>query len=117
MITKMKDFQSQLSENNITQMIDCIEEAIKENATGRFYPWVSAIIDGEFPDSDRNEVARRYLDEGGWYAAFHQTSSENGERYGLTGFELFTPESYEKWRKAHGEDYKNKGYLFFREKN
>lgn len=117
MMTKMKDYQSQLSEKNIIQMIDCIEEAIEENKTGRFYPWVSAIIDGEFSINDRNEVARKYLNEGGWYAAFHKTSSENGERYGLTGFELFTQESYEKWNKAYGKEYKSRGYLFFKEEN
>lgn len=116
-MTKMKDFQSQLSEKNIAQMIDCIEEAIEENKTGRFYPRVSAIIDGEFSVNDRNEVAKRYLDEAGWHAAFHKTSSENGERPGLTVFELFTLESYKNWDKAYGEEYKSRGYLFFKENN
>ena len=112
-MTKMEDFQTRVSEKNIATMIDDIEKAIEENKIGRFYPWVSAIIDGEFSINDRNEVARRYLDEGGWYGVFHITSSENEERPGLTEFELFTSESYVKWNKAYDEEYKSKGCLFF----
>lgn len=114
-MTKMEDFQTQVSEKNIATMIDDIEKAIEKNKTGRFYPWVSAILDGEFSINDRDTVARIYLDEGGWYGVFHMTSSENGERPGLTELELFTSESYAKWNKAYDEEYKSKGHLFFKD--
>lgn len=113
-MTTMQEFQQLTNESNVNKMITSIEKAIKGC---RLYSWIDAIIDGEFPLNDRNEVAKRYIDEGGWYGVFHQTSSENGERPGLTDFELFTPESYEKWNKYYGEDYKSKGHLFFKEEN
>ena len=112
-MTTMKEFQSQTNKRAIHEMAKGIEQAIKDCKTGRYYPWANAIIDGEFSLSDRNEVAKKYIEEGGWYAVFHKTSSENGERPGLTSFGLFTPESYAKWDKACGEDYKSKGHIFF----
>lgn len=112
-MTTMKEFQSHINKKAIYKMGKGIEEAIKDCETGLYYPWVDAIIEGEFSLNDRNEVARKYIEEGGWYAVAHRTSSENGERAGLTCFELFTPESYEKWNKAYGEGYKNRGHIFF----
>jgi hypothetical protein len=52
---------------------------------------VEAIIEGEPSLELRNEIARCYIDEAGWGYVYHQTSSENGERPGLTHF-IFTEE-------------------------
>lgn len=113
-MTTMKEFQSQINKRAIHEMTKGIEQAIKDCETGRYYSWVDAIIDGEFSLADRNEVAKRYIEEGGWYAAAHCTSSENKERPGLTSFLLFTPESYKKWSNAFGPDYKNRHHIFFK---
>lgn len=112
-MTTMFEFQKTTSENNINIIIESIEKVIEGYKTGRFYPWVSVIIDGEFSFNDRNTVANKYINEGGWYAVFHKTSSENGERYGLTEFNLFTPESYEKWKHSYSKDYITRGHLMF----
>lgn len=115
-MTSMKEFQTKISEKFVNEMIKEIEKAIEQCKTGRYYSWVYAIIDGEFSLADRNEVAKRYIEEGGRYAAAHCTSSENKEKPGLTSFLLFTPESYEKWSNAFGSDYKNRHHIFFKEK-
>ena len=52
---------------------------------------VEAIIDGEPSLDVRNEIARCYIVDAGWGYVYHQTSSENGERPGLTHF-IFTEE-------------------------
>ena len=111
-MTTMKEFQAEINKNAVNKMIEEIEKAIENYKTGRYY-WINAIIDEEFPLNSRDEVAKKYIEEGGWYATFHKTSSENGERPGFTSFGLFTPESYAKWDKACGEDYKSKGHIFF----
>ena len=62
-----------------------IDTAIKRNH-GQ-YPYENAILLKEYPVSVRDEIARRYL-EAGWKYVIHRTSSENGERPGLTHFKL-----------------------------
>jgi len=46
------------------------------------------IIEGEYDNATRNSVATRYKNVG-WRDVRHRTSSENGERGGLTIFTLF----------------------------
>ena len=60
-----------------------IDESIK-NFHG-WYPWEEAIIQGEYSVEVRNEIAKKYK-ENGWKYVYHQTSSENGETAGLTDF-------------------------------
>lgn len=43
------------------------------------------IVSGEWPKDERDEVAKRY-EQAGWKKVTHRTSSENGERPGLTRF-------------------------------
>ena len=50
-----------------------------------FYPWETAIIEGEFLVEQRNAIAQKYIEDG-WNYVYHRTSSENGERPGLTTF-------------------------------
>ena len=49
------------------------------------YPWEEALLDCELSLMTRNSLAKRYTDAG-WNYVYHHTSSENGERYGLTSF-------------------------------
>ncbi|MDO8640836.1 MAG: hypothetical protein Q7R33_04780 [Nitrosarchaeum sp.] len=46
---------------------------------------VCLIISGEYTKDSRNAVARQYVDRG-WKKVIHKSSSENGERPGLTSF-------------------------------
>lgn len=49
------------------------------------YDYELAMIDDESPVELRNAVAKKYK-EAGWKYVYHRTSSENGERPGLTSF-------------------------------
>lgn len=69
-----------------------LEKAIDDSIQGfhGWFAWEQAIIDGEYPVAVRNQIAQKYKDAG-WKYVYHQTSSENGERPGLTEF-LFSLE-------------------------
>lgn len=60
-----------------------IDESIKNNHGD--YEWEEAILEMEYPLSVRNEIGKRYMKKG-WKYVYHLTSSENGERPGLTSF-------------------------------
>lgn len=49
-----------------------------------------AIIDGEYPVNARNAIGQKYK-EAGWDYVYHITSSEHGDRPGLTHF-IFSTE-------------------------
>lgn len=59
-----------------------------------------AIISGEYPVSVRNEIAKKYK-EAGWKYVYHQTSSENGERPGLTSFKFSNTELQDEHTKKY----------------
>lgn len=50
-----------------------------------WYSYEKAFIYKEYPVEVRNYIAERYKEKG-WKYVYHQTSSENGERPGLTDF-------------------------------
>lgn len=52
--------------------------------------WEEAIIDGEYPVNARNAIGQKYK-EAGWNYVYHITSSEHGDRPGLTRF-IFSTE-------------------------
>lgn len=52
--------------------------------------WEEAIIDGEYPANARNAIGQKYK-EAGWNYVYHITSSEHGDRPGLTRF-IFSTE-------------------------
>lgn len=59
-----------------------------DNSMKSFHGWRSfeqAIIDGEYPVEVRNIISTMYV-KAGWNYVYHKTSSENGERPGLTQF-------------------------------
>jgi hypothetical protein len=51
------------------------------------YSWEEAIISGELPVETRDEIAQHYINAG-WKYVYHNTSSELGERPGLTSFKF-----------------------------
>lgn len=55
-----------------------------------WYKWEEAIIDGEYPVNARNAIGQKYK-EAGWNYVYHITSSEHGDRPGLTRF-IFSTE-------------------------
>ena len=60
-----------------------IDKSIESNHCN--YKWEEALLDKEYPLSVRNEISKRYM-ENGWKYIYHRTSSENGEKPGLTSF-------------------------------
>ncbi len=67
-------------------------ETMIDDSIKRFhgsYPWETAIIDGEYPVEVRDKIALKYK-ESGWNHVYHRTTSENGERAGLTSFVFST---------------------------
>ena len=73
--------------------LDEIEKEIDASMTQYhgWYPWEEAIIDHEFSVEARNEIAQRYI-KAGWKYVYHNTSSEHGERPGLTSFKFSNSE-------------------------
>lgn len=55
-----------------------------------WYKWEEAIIDGEYTVNARNAIGQKYK-EAGWNYVYHITSSERGDRPGLTYF-IFSTE-------------------------
>ena len=70
---------------NLDEIESKIDEDVKKNHG--MYPWEDAILDREYETEIRDELAKRYINAG-WNYVYHHTSSENGERPGLTCFIL-----------------------------
>lgn len=78
------------SEKNLDpRMMEKMEREIDKSIREfhNWYQWEMAIIEGEYPLDIRNVMAKKYHDAG-WKYVYHQTSSENGERPGLTCFKF-----------------------------
>lgn len=94
MITPAELERYEIESANIEAIIIDIDTEIKKNHG--HYPYEEAMLHKEYTQAVRNEVARRYR-EAGWKYVIHRTSSENGERPGLTHFKLsMTPIDWEK---------------------
>lgn len=78
---------NELSSSNDYSIDDIIAEIDAEIVENHhLYPMCDfAILTKEYPKSVRDEIARKYRDSG-WNFVGHRTSSENGERPGLTEF-------------------------------
>lgn len=75
------------SEEYVQEIIAKIDESIM-----RFHGWHSyeyAIVDSELPMRLRDYIAELYI-KSGWTYVYHRTSSENGEKAGLTSFMFST---------------------------
>lgn len=94
MITPAELKQYEIDNANIEAIIIDIDKEIKKNHG--HYPYEEAILGKEYTQAVRNEVAHKYR-EAGWKYVIHRTSSENGERPGLTHFKLsMTPIDWER---------------------
>lgn len=81
---KPNDLKNMEIENtNFEELEEKIDNSIKNFHC--WFPWEEAIIEGEYSFEIRNIIAKKYK-ENGWDFVYHQTSSENGERAGLTCF-------------------------------
>lgn len=85
MITPTELQQYEIENANIEAIIADIDKEIKRNH-GKFV-YESAMLTNEYPKSVRDEISRRYR-EAGWEYVTHSTSSEKGQRPGLTEFKL-----------------------------
>jgi hypothetical protein len=85
MITPAELKHYEIDNTNIEAIIIDIDKEIKKNH-GK-HPYEEAILPKEYSWVIREEIARRYF-EAGWKSVAHRTSSENGERPGLTHFKL-----------------------------
>lgn len=70
----------------LEELIKLFEEQLKESEKGR--DSYSIVVYGEYPKPICNRVEEIYM-EAGWKSAICKTSSENGERPGLTGLRLY----------------------------
>ena len=75
----------ELENTDFEKLINQIDESIK--SYHGWWTWEEAIIPNEYSVPVRNEIAKRYK-KAGWNFVYHQTSSENGERAGLTCFKF-----------------------------
>ena len=85
MITPAELEQYEIENANIEAIIIDIDTEIKKNHGN--HPYEDAVLLKEYSKVIREEVARRYR-EAGWAYVIHRTSSENGERAGITHFKL-----------------------------
>ena len=84
----------ELEKADLAKMESEIDDSIRKYHG--WYPWETAILEGEYPVSVRNEIGKKYK-QAGWNFVYHQTSSENGEMGGLTCFLLSTREIEKKY--------------------
>ena len=73
------------------------------------YPEV--FLEGELDYSIRNKIAQEYI-IAGWKCVAHQTTSENGERAGLTYFVFLTENTLKKWIDSNNTE---KHYMVFKD--
>lgn len=82
-----------------------IDKQLVKNHTQ--HPWEEVLLDEEYTVEVRDALAKRYINAG-WDYVYHQTSSENGERPGLTMFAFsnipvncYEDETYHKITRIH----------------
>lgn len=73
------------------------------------YPEI--LLEGELDYSLRNKIAQEYI-IAGWKCVAHQTTSENGERAGLTYFVFLTENTLKKWIDSNDTE---KHYMVFKD--
>ena len=98
MVTGPDKFKGEKGLNKVSELIGKIEQALKDMP--QLYDWVEVVVTDEYSKEIRAEVAKEYL-EAGWSIVYHQTSSENGERPGLTAFALLDEETCKTFESCH----------------
>lgn len=79
--TKLKELY--IKNFNLDEVEQAIDEQLVKNHTQ--HPWEEVLLDEEYSVEVRDALAKRYINAG-WDFVYHQTSSENKERPGLTMF-------------------------------
>jgi len=95
--TKLKELY--IENFNLDEVEKAIDEQLIKNHTQ--HPWEEVLLDEEYAIEVRDTLAKRYVNAG-WNYVYHQTSSENGERPGLTMFAFSNvPVSYYEHEECH----------------
>ena len=76
------------TEQIVKEVVEKFELAFQKEGTGNTY--YHLVIEGEYSRATLNEVEKIYK-QAGWFGVKCRTSTENGERGGLTGLELSSP--------------------------
>ena len=81
-----------VSQTDVDNIISTIDNEMKKTHKLSEYGLsgkIHIILDKEYPMVVRNVIAESYR-QAGWRKVTHRTSSENGERPGLTGFTFYS---------------------------
>ena len=84
--------------SKVDKYVKEIDKELRENEP--MFEWFEAQINCELPVVLRNAIAEKYI-EAGWHKVYHHTTSENGERPGLTAFVFLTVTTEEVFDRAH----------------
>ena len=84
--------------SKVDKYVKEIDKELRENEP--MFEWFEAQINCELPVVLRNAIAEKYI-EVGWHKVYHHTTSENGERPGLTAFVFLTVTTEEVFDRAH----------------
>lgn len=86
-----------MDEYDLSEIEKQIDAGIKSRHG--WYPWEEATLYNEYPVAVRNRIAARYT-ANGWKYVYHCTSSENGEKPGLTNFKFSMEQLDDKYVKS-----------------
>jgi ectoine hydroxylase-related dioxygenase (phytanoyl-CoA dioxygenase family) len=87
-MTTVNQMKNNFDEKGLMIIENLIDENLKKIVL-QYSNHVEAVISGEYSKTVRDKIAQKYIDEGGWSKVTHRTSSENGERGGLTAFSFY----------------------------
>lgn len=87
-----------LQKYNLDKIETAIDESIKQYHG--WHPWEYALLDAEYPTTIRDELAKRYVNNG-WKYVYHRTTSEDNQRPGLTSFMFSMVSLDEKYTKNY----------------
>lgn len=98
MLSPVELILDEVENTDFKKLEKLIDDSIKRHHG--CYPWEKAILEGELSVSVRNEIAQTYK-MAGWKYIYHRTTSENGEKPGLTSFMFSEKEIEDKYTKNY----------------
>lgn len=84
----------------VKEIVEKIDEKLRFEGECRNSEWFDVILPNEYREDLRNAVAKEYIDAG-WDMVVHQTSTENGERPGITYFAFLTEHTVDSFFKEY----------------
>ena len=84
----------------VKEIVEKIDEKLRFAGECRNSEWFDVILPNEYREDLRNSVAKEYIDAG-WDMVVHQTSTENGERPGITYFAFLTENTIDSFFKEY----------------